>query len=62
MAVTATWALYNSIPPYNKTFDNLPYLPINLTNNIKVFNMKFIGSEIDYVQIYLQDEFADIYY
>ncbi len=62
MAVTATWALYNSVPPYNKTFDNLPYLPINLTNNIKVFNMKFIGSEIDYVQIYLQDEFADIYY
>lgn len=62
MAVTATWALYNSIPPYNKTFDNLPYLPINLTNNIKVFGMKFIGSEIDYVKIYLQDEFADIYY
>lgn len=62
MAVTATWELYNSIPPYNKTFDNLPYLPINLTNNIKVFGMKFIGSEIDYVKIYLQDEFADIYY
>jgi hypothetical protein len=62
MAVTATWALYNSIPPYNKTFDNLPYLPINLTDNIKVFGMKFIGSEIDYIQIYLQDEYADIYY
>jgi hypothetical protein len=62
MAVTATWALYNSIPPYNKTFDNLPYLPMDLTNNIKVFGMKFIGSEIDYIQIYLQDEFADIYY
>ena len=62
MAVTATWALYNSIPPYNKTFDDLPYLPINLTNNIKVFGMKFIGTEIDYIQIYLQDEYADIYY
>lgn len=62
MAVTASWTLYESTPPYGTSFSDLPYLPINLTDNIKVFGMKFIGSEIDYIDIFLQDEFADIYY
>jgi hypothetical protein len=62
MAVSASWVKYDNVPPYTKTFDNLPYMPINLTDNIQILGMKFMGSEIDYVEIFLQDEFADIYY
>ena len=61
MAITATWTGYLSTPPYNKNFDNLPYLPLNITENLQVLGLKFHGSEIEYVEIFLQDEFADIY-
>jgi hypothetical protein len=62
MAVTASWALYNTIPPFEKTFDNMPYLPLNVTDYIQVMSVKFQGTEIDYVDIFLQDEYADVYF
>jgi len=62
MAVTASWLKYKNIPPYTKSFDYIPFLPIDLDDYIQIYGMKFQGSEIDYVELFLQDEFADIFY
>jgi hypothetical protein len=62
MAVTPSWVLYNSVSPFEKTFDNVPYMPLNLTDYLQVFGVKFHGSEIDYLDLFLQDKYAEIYY
>lgn len=62
MAVTASWVQYKNSPPFNRTFDYIPFLPLDFTtNNLQVFGLKFQASAIDYVELLLQDEFGDIY-
>jgi hypothetical protein len=62
MAITGTWVKYDNVPPFTRGFENLPYLPINLTDNLQIMGLKFQNDEIYTVQIYLWDEVADVYY
>jgi hypothetical protein len=62
MAATTSWVSYENEPSFGVLQEDLPFVSLDLTNDIKVVGLKFHGSEIDYVDIFLQDKFADIYY
>ena len=62
MAATTSWVSYDNAPSFGVLQEDLPFVSLDLTNDIKVVGLKFHGSEIDYVDIFLQDKFADIYY
>ena len=62
MAATTSWVSYDNAPSFGVLQEDLPFVSLDLTNDIKVVGLKFHGSEVDYVDIFLQDKFADIYY
>lgn len=67
MAVTATWNLYSPEPNFGNAFIDVPYLNIKfdsaaLESDLRVVSLKLFGSEAKYAEVYLLDEFADIYY
>lgn len=67
MAVTATWNLYAAEPNFGNAFIDVPYLNIKfdsaaLESDMRVVSLKLFGSEAKYAEVYLLDEYADIYY
>lgn len=67
MAVTATWNLYSNVPNFTNAFIDVPYLNIKfsgseLNSDLSVLGLKLFGSEAKYAELFLVDEFADIFY
>lgn len=61
MSVVASWVLYDNSSGFTRLYDTLPYLTL-VPGEEKVIGLKFQGSQIKKFDIYLKDEFADIYY
>jgi hypothetical protein len=61
MSVVASWVLYDNSVGFTRLYDTLPYLTLE-PGEEKVVGLKFQGSQIKKFEIYLKDEFADIFY
>lgn len=63
MAVTVSWNLHTSTSGYNMTQQDVPYLDLSLSAPTdKVISIKFKGSEVFGLDIFLADAYADVYY
>ena len=63
MAVTVSWNLHTSTTGYNLTQQDVPYLDLTpLAPLDKVISVKFKGTEVFGLDIFLADLYADVYY
>ena len=63
MAVTVSWNLHTSTTGYNLVQQDVPYLDLTLSSPTdKVISVKFKGTEVFGLDIFLGDLYADVYY
>lgn len=63
MAVTVSWNLHTSESGYNLIQEDVPFLDLTLSSPTdKVISVKFKGTEIWGLDIFLADLYADVYY
>ena len=63
MAVTVSWNLHTSEEGYNLIQQDVPYLDLTLSSPLdKVISVKFKGTEIFGLDVFLGDLYADVYY
>lgn len=63
MAVTVSWNLHTSVAGYNLIQQDVPYLDLTLSSPFdKVISVKFKGTEIFGLDVFLGDLYADVYY
>jgi hypothetical protein len=63
MAVTVSWNSHTSVAGYNLTQQDVPCLDLTLSSPLdKVISVKFKGTEVFGLDIFLGDLYADVYY